>query len=1412
MKLPRKIVLGPIVALCLTIVPMRSLAQAPQAVQRITTAIDSQNLTILHGNVHPLARGEFDQGAVADAQVLHRVLLLLQRSPEQEAALQQLLSDQQGRSSGRFQSWLTPEQFGAQFGPADADIQTVTQWLTSQGFSDVVVGAGRTTIEFSGTAGQVRNAFHTEIRKYSVQGKMHFANASDPAIPAALAPVVAGVVSLNNFPIRSHLQRLGTFEKSLKTGVTRPLFTFPGCGSNCYGVGPADFAKIYNTQPLLSGSPKIDGTGQGIAVVGESNIRVQDITGFRAMFGLTQNFSASNVIVNGVDPGITDSEDEADLDVQWSGAVAPGARIDFVTSESTETTPGISLSAIYIVDHNLDAVLSESFGACEKTVGTTQNQFLNALWEQASAQGITVVISAGDNGSAGCDDFNTAQTATQGLAVSGFASTPYNVAVGGTDFDQASNASTYWNTAPTSDTTLPTPASAKSYIPEVPWNDTCAQTGLGGCTANNIDGIAAGSGGVSTLYTKPLWQSGKGVPVDGHRDIPDVSLFAGNGFNGSFYIICQSDVQNVPCGLTDFTATFQGVGGTSASAPAFAGIMALVNQKLATGPNPAPRQGNANYFLYALAQQQVTANLSCNSSSSPAATCSFHDVTKSNDDVPCTGASTNCSSKVVSIPGVLVQAGAPTTPAFTTTAGYDLASGLGSLNAQNIVNKWSTVNTTASTTTLTLNAGAAVNITHGQTVPYLISVGPATASGDASLIATPSGSTTGIGPFPLTGGVATGTTAQLPGGASYNVVAHYEGNGTVAPSNSAPVTVTVAAEPSKVFVTVPTFNPETGQQTGTSPTSVVYGSPYILRADVTNATGSLSALCKPPSCPSGTIMFADTIGGVGQGAPNSGTFSLNSSGFTEDQPVQFPGGNNVITATYSGDGSFSAPASPTTYNLTVTPAPTQGAAPNIAGNGGPVGTAIAIFVNVTSNVLTGAAPGGTIVLYDGATPLATPVSTTSSAGNSSQGASISGVATPSFSTPGNHAITAHYSGDANYAASVSPAATAGIKYTTLISDTATPTSINLGQSVTVNVTVTTTVTSPAITGSFNIPDQNVSFPGVASVDVNGNQTLTGTTTYTPNQSGQFDVVYSGDTNYFGNTAAGFVTVIIPDFSLALNPTSVTLSSGQENATLNLSVSAVNSLPTSATLACIASGIFQAGCTFSPSKVTPTLGQPASVKVSLIADGSAPATPNAKKVAAKRRGIVFVGWPRTWWGTGLAALAFAMFAGSLWPSPKRRVQRRLVYAACTVMIVAIGCGGGSSSSSGGGDSGGGGSTSLADTTITVTLPNSKVGQFSPVNAQATVTSSKPVSGSVTFFAVNGSAISNPIPLAGGSASAQLSLAQIGFYKIYATYSGDAENKASQSANVPLTVTGTSVVNVAGFNSLTNHEVEFTVTIQ
>ena len=1410
MKLAARVTSLFVLAFSIVTLPHVAWAQTPSAplAQRVTAAIDSQNLTTMRGNVHPLARAEFDRGAAADAQTLQRMLLLLKRSAEQESALQELLSEQQNKASRRYQNWLTPEQFGAQFGPADADIQAVTQWLESQGFSGVVVSAGRTTIEFSGNAGQVRNAFHTEIRRYAVKGETHFANASDPAIPAALAPVVAGVVSLNNFQIQSHLHRLGTFQKSLKTGETRPLFTFSGCGSNCFGVGPADFAKIYNSQPLLGGSPKIDGTGQGIAIVGESNINVQDVKDFRTMFGLSQNFSTSNVILNGPDPGIGSEEGEADLDVQWSGAAAPGARIDFVTSASTETTPGINLSALYIVDHNLDAVMSESFGGCESKIGTTFNQFLNALWEQASAQGITVVVSAGDNGSAGCDDFHSAQTATHGLAVSGFASTPYNVAVGGTDFDQANKQSTYWNTTATT-TTPPIPASAKSYIPEIPWNDSCAQAGIAGCTAANVNGISAGSGGVSTLYAKPSWQAGKGVPADGKRDLPDVSLFASNGFNGSFYIVCQSDatVATSPCNLNAFTFTFEGVGGTSASAPAFAGIMALVNQKLASGSNPTPRQGNANYYLYALAQQQNTANLSCNSSSAPAASCKFNDVMKGNNDVPCTGGSTNCSSHIASTPGLLVTAASPTTPAFTTTAGYDAATGLGSLNVQNVVNQWSSVNTTATTTALTLNGGSAVNTTHGQAVPYQISVGPATASGDASLIATPTGNTVGIGPFTLASGAASGTTTQLPGGTSYNVVAHYEGNGTDAPSDSSPVTVTVAAETSKVFITVPTFSPNTGQQTGITPTTVVYGSPYLLRADVTNATGTLSTLCKPPSCPSGTIAFADSVGGVSQGAPNSGTFALNSSGYTEDLPVQFPGGTNTITATYSGDGSFSAPAQPATYTLNVTPLPTQMAEVAVLSSPALVGVPLNIESFLETNLFTGATPTGTVAFFDGSTPMTGALTQTPRPGSTGLDASVSGLLNTTFTGPGTHLITAKYSGDPSYGASTSTGVPVSVYWPTTLTVTPSSSTVNFGQSVTLTATVTTAGKSPAITGSFSVSTGQTLTPKL-SVDGSGNQTLSATFMVTPQFTASIGVGYSGDSNYNGSSGGDFVTVNVPDFTMTASPTSLTLGAGQTQ-TSSVNVAPASAMSSTVALSCSAPSFFGVACEMSPASVSLANSVAASSTVTITPAGAT--TTNGTKATVKKRKaflpVTFEKQPWIW--TGIAAFLVLLTA----PLHRRRKHFAIASAAlCTIFILAIGCGGGSGSSGGTGTGGGGGTAEAVATSVTLSLANNKVGPGT-AKATATVTSTKPITGTVTFWAVNSdAALTPPIPITNGTLTADIPVPQPGFYQVYAQYSGDVNNIGSQSAPMLQEVTGNGFANVMATTGPLTHFLTIPITIQ
>ncbi len=560
------------------LIPFLAWSQAIPPQSRITKSVNESELATLKGNTHPLAQLQFDRGAAPPTLPMERMLLVLKRSPSQESSLQKLLDDQQDKSSANYHKWLTPDQFGQQFGASDQDIQTITSWLSSHGFQIGRVAKGRTVIEFSGTAGQVQQAFHAEIHKYAVNGEEHWANESDPQIPEALTPVVEGVSSLNNFPKEPNYYSRGVFTRSKATGEVQALapdFTYPNSNlchinGNCYGLGPYDFATIYDILPLWNSSPAIDGTGQSIAIVGESNINLQDVRDFRNMFGLPAN--DPDVIVDGPDPGIVVGEEsEADLDVEWAGAVAKGATIKYVPSASTNSTAGIDLSALYIIENNLAPILSESFGECELFLGTAGNAFESSIREQAAAQGITFINSSGDEGSARCDGYQGTlpEPATHGLAVSGLASSPFGVAVGGTDF---------LNFGPNFTSGIPSPywaannnthqASALGYIPESTWNSSCTndvfvilgygstpEASCNNSQARNWVETVAGGGGKSNCtvsdganvptcsggYFKPSWQSAPGVPNDSARDIPDVSLFASPGFNDSYYIVCESD-------------------------------------------------------------------------------------------------------------------------------------------------------------------------------------------------------------------------------------------------------------------------------------------------------------------------------------------------------------------------------------------------------------------------------------------------------------------------------------------------------------------------------------------------------------------------------------------------------------------------------------------------------------------------------------------------------------------------------------------------------------------------------------------------------------------------------------------------------------------------------------------------------
>jgi len=444
-------------------------AQSSFAERRITQAIDESKLTVLRGNTHPYARPAADQGAAPPDLAEDHMLLVLTPSAEQSAALATLLKQQQDPSSPNYHRWLSPDEFGQRFGVSEDDIATVSTWLGSHGFAVDQVPRGRTLIEFSGTAANVKEAFHTEIHKYFVNGEEHWANASDPQIPAALAPVVAGPASLHNFRRKPMNRRLGTFSMDKRTRQVKPLkpqFTFgTGCGltgGDCFLVGPADFNKIYSVPSANTGA------GINIGIVGDSRINPADAQDFDLIFSVTAPGGGArtpptvSIASGGTDPGVQPNGDEgeADIDTQWSGAIAPGASINLVVSGDTPASAGVDLAAASIVNSQTNGkatfqILSESFGTCESSLGTAGNQMFGGadgsggLWGQAAGEGITVLVSAGDSGSAGCENPNpnvtTEQPAISGLAVSGI-STPYNVtAVGGTDFDQFENQGSFWN-------------------------------------------------------------------------------------------------------------------------------------------------------------------------------------------------------------------------------------------------------------------------------------------------------------------------------------------------------------------------------------------------------------------------------------------------------------------------------------------------------------------------------------------------------------------------------------------------------------------------------------------------------------------------------------------------------------------------------------------------------------------------------------------------------------------------------------------------------------------------------------------------------------------------------------------------------------------------------------------------------
>ena len=621
---------------------------------RIMYAVDSARTAAVRGTAHPMARPQFDRGRVSPEQQLS-VALTFRLSPSQQAELQQLLREQQDRSSPNYHRWLTPEQYAARFGMTSNDLAKVSSWLQSQGLTVNSVSRSRNEISFSGSVGEVEYALRTELHKYSISGEEHMANSSDVSLPDAFAGEVLGVRGLNDFHPKPRFRR--------------PLARFTSNISGSHFVIPADFATLYDVPSNL------DGTNQTIAVVGQTLLNAtnstSDIDAFRSAAGLpartSTNFKLIQATGTGTATACTGDQTETDLDLEWSEGVAKNATIKFIYAGNgsgtncNNRTTNVFDALQYSIDQNVAPIVSTSYGNCEANLGKSFVLTMQQWAQQANAQGQTISGPSGDEGAADCD---TGLSATQGLAVDVPAAIPEVTGVGGSEFTGDAAAAVSGGcgqaTADWAQSCVPTSSTgtALRYITEKTWNDPPGTLSTS---------LSAGGGGASTIFSKPSWQSGTGVPGDGKRDVPDIALTASNAHD-SLLFCSQDDLTQQKSTATSCASGFRnsdsgvnGVGGTSAGAPTFAGILALINQ--ATGSKGL---GNVNPMLYALAASSPTA---------------FHDITSGNNNSPCTSGTTNCPAGTTSF-------------GFSAGAGYDQVTGLGSLDVANLISAWTAVTPT----------------------------------------------------------------------------------------------------------------------------------------------------------------------------------------------------------------------------------------------------------------------------------------------------------------------------------------------------------------------------------------------------------------------------------------------------------------------------------------------------------------------------------------------------------------------------------------------------------------------------------------------------------------------------------------------------------------------------------------------
>ncbi|MHB1958105.1 MAG: Ig-like domain repeat protein [Acidobacteriaceae bacterium] len=813
--------------------------QGNQAQDRIVGEVDPGQMTVLKGSLHPLAQYQYDAGRANGDKRIEGMTIYFSLSSAQHSELDQLLQAQQDSSSQQYHKWLIPAQYGNLFGLTNDDLAKVETWLQSQGFSIDSVSPTQSSLRFSGTVTQVEKAFQTKIHSYTIDGEPHIANATALSIPTALSGVILGVRNLTDFrPLPKHVSRNANSEVTAH---------FTSSISGNHYLAPDDFATIYDVKPLYNAG--YVGSGKTIVVVGQSAIETSDVANFRSAAGLPSNTPTFTLVPGSGTSTVTDTngdEDESDLDVEWSGAVAKAATINFVYVGNNRNY-SVYDALQYAIDNNLAPVISISYGACEADYSQTDIATLESLLQQANAQGQTVVAAAGDSGAADCDystNSTPAASATHGLAVDFPASSPYVTGIGGTEFyGDVSTPGTYWSSTNNSNN-----GSAISYIPEEVWNDTSA-----------TNGIEAGGGGKSVLFSKPSWQTGTGVPTDSGRDVPDIALNASPQHDGYLFCASGSDSSSCSNGFRDSQSYLTVGGGTSFGAPTFAGILTLINQKLGPGG-----QGNINPTLYQAAASDYSS--------------AFHDITTGNNEVPCTAGSTDCGSS-----GYI---------GYSATTGYDLASGWGSVDAFNLAGAFSSV--AAKTNTATALSYSPNTIVVGETITLTAKVSPSSGSSTptGTVTFTVDGSDVGS-PVALSSGTAS-TTISFSAAGSHTISATYSGDSNFNSSNaSTTVSVSASAGGASTTTTV-----------SANPPSVALGSSVVLTANVTsNISGTVT----------GTVEFTlgnTTLGTVtlGSGSGSLTVVASSSNGFSV--------GSNTITATFSGDSNYASSSGTTTVTVT----------------------------------------------------------------------------------------------------------------------------------------------------------------------------------------------------------------------------------------------------------------------------------------------------------------------------------------------------------------------------------------------------------------------------------------------------------------------------------------------------------------